>query len=242
MRAARPLAPSEGMRRVLRLLAVVREAAAASGETDVVVDATPTGPGTLDVGALSSIEAELGTELHDDVLTVFAARIPMLTTATGLVIDDVLDRVGEADAPDGWVSIGWVSEDPFEARRSHGEHGGGLGDLFVPAPPRTASVIAPVRNFDAPLPFPRWVEDQLRIELGRRSDWLELLGRVAAVTEVPTFALSGATPAGPRVAARRVIHDKFGEGTVIRTLAGDKLVIAFADGERTLLARFVRDM
>ena len=242
MRVAGPLVPSEGMRRVLRLVNAVREAASARGETEVVVDVTPSGPGTLDVGALAAIEAELGTELHDDVLIVLAARIPMLTTATALAIDRVLDRVGEADLPSGWVSIAWVSERPFEARRTRG-HGGGLFDLCVPVPARAESVVAPGGFFDAPLAFPGWAEDQLRLELGGRSDWLDLRERLAAVADVPAFALASRIPGVPLAAARRVIHDKFGTGTVVRELdAGNKLVIAFADGERTLLARFVREV
>jgi len=232
--------PSEGMRRVLRLVDVVREAANARGETAVAADAAPTGPGTLDVGALATIEAELGTELHDDVLIVLAARIPMLTTATALAIDRVLDRVGEAHPQDGWVSIAWVSERPFEARRYPG-HGGGLYDLYVPVPARAESVVAPDGCFDAPVAFPVWVEDQLRPELGGRSDWLDLRERLAAMVDVPAFALAGGVPEVPR-STRRVVHDKFGIGTVVRALDGSKLVIAFADGERTLLARFVRDV
>ena len=187
VRVARPLVPTEAMRRVLRLTAVVRDAAIARGETDVAVDAAPTGPGTLDIGALAAIEAELGTELHDDVLVVLAARIPMLTTATALAIDSVLDRVGEAHPHDGWVSIAWVSDRPFEARRYQG-HGGGLYDLYVPVPARAASVVVPGGFFEAPVAFPVWVEDQLRPELGERSDWLELRERVAAVSDVPELA------------------------------------------------------
>jgi hypothetical protein len=241
MRSARPLVASEEMRHVLRLVAAVREAARARGETAVVADATSTGPGVLDVGALAAIETELGTELHDDVLIVLAARIPMLATATALAIDRVLDRVGEAADHDGWRSIAWVSDRPFEARRYPG-HGGGLSELYVPVPARADSVVAPGGCFDTPLAFPAWVEDQLRPELGERSDWLELRERLAAVTELPTFALAGGMPEVAR-ATRRVVHDKFGAGTVVRALDGDrKLVIAFADGERTLLARFVRDV
>jgi len=240
MRVARPLVPSEGMRHVLRLITVVRVAAGARGETAVVADATPAGPSTLDIGALAELEAELGTELHDDVLIVLAARIPMLTTATALTIDRVLDRLGEAHPHSGWVSIAWVSERPFEARRSG--HGGGLYDLYVPVPARAESVVAPGGFFDTPLAFPGWVEDQLRPELRERSDWLDLRGRLAAVTDLPAFALAGRVPEVP-LPTRRVIHDKFGVGTVVRALDdGSKLVIAFADGERTLLARFVRDV
>ncbi len=240
MRGARPLVPSQGMHRVLRLLSVVREAASARGEADVVADLTPVGSGTIDATALAAIEAELGTELHDDVLIVLAARIPMLTTATALVLDRVLDRVDDAKVPDGWVSIAWVSERPFEARRYPG-HGGGLYDLCVPVPARADSVVAPGGFFDSPFAFPKWVEDQLVPELRQRSDWYELSARIAEVTDVPSFALAAA-PAAPAPDARRVIHDKFGTGTVVRTLdGGAKLVIAFPDGERTLLARFVRD-
>jgi hypothetical protein len=229
------------MRRVLRLVSVVREAANARGETTVAADAALTGPGTVDIGALAAIEAELGAELHDDVLIVLAARIPMLTTATALSIDTVLDRIGEAHPRDGWVSIAWVSERPFEARRYPG-HGGELYDLYVPVPARAESVVAPGGFFETPIEFPVWVEDQLRPELGGRSDWLDLREQVAAMVDVPAFALSGGVPQVSQV-TRRVIHDKFGVGTVVRALdEGSKLVIAFADGERTLLARFVRDV
>lgn len=237
MRVARPLVPSDGMRQVLRLVAVVRDAAAERGETSVVADATPLGPRTLDLGALARVEAELGTSLHDDILIVLAARIPMLSTATALSIDHILDRIDEAHAHDGWVSIAWASERPFEARREPG-HGGALYDLYVPVPARPASVVAPGDGFDAPLAFPEWAEAQLRPELESRTDWIELRGRLAAI---PTFALVYGPPAVPPP-TRHVIHDKFGAGTVIRSLDGGiKLVIAFADGERTLHARFVRD-
>jgi hypothetical protein len=241
MRIARPLMPSEGMQHVLRLVTVVRDAARGRGENEVIADTTPTGPGTLDIGALAAIEAELGTELHDDVLIVLAARIPMLTTATALAIDKVLDRVGEAHPHDGWVSIAWVSDRPFEARRYPG-HGGGLYDLYVPVPARGVSVVAPDGFFDAPVAFPVWVEDQLRPELGERNDWLDLREKLAAVADVPAFTLAGGAPEVPQ-STRRVIHDKFGVGNVVHALDdGSKLVIAFADGERTLLARFVRDV
>jgi hypothetical protein len=241
MRIERPLVPSEGMRHVLRLIAVVRDAALARGEIAVVADATPAGPGTLDIGPLAEIEAELGTALHDDVLIVFAARIPMLTTATALAIDRVLDRLGEAHPHDGWVSIAWVSERPFEARRDR-SHGGDLYDLYVPVPARAESVVAAGGFFETPFAFPEWVEDQLRPELSERSDWLDLRGRLGAVTDLPTFALAGRGAAMP-LTTRRVIHDKFGVGTVIRVLeGGSRLVISFADVERTLLARFVRDV
>jgi hypothetical protein len=222
------------MRRVLRLIAIVREAASANGETAVVTDTTPAGPGTLDIATLAAIEAELGTELHDDVLIVLAAGIPMLTTATCIEIDYILDRLGEADVPAGWVSIG----------RHRDEH----EDLCVPVPARAESVIAPSvlvddHAFDAPLAFPRWVEEKLRGELETRSDWLELLVRLDTITELPVFALTGRVPEVPPPVTRRVVHDKFGTGTVVRELdGGTKLVIAFADAERTLLARFVRDI
>jgi hypothetical protein len=45
----------------------------------------------------------------------------------------------------------------------------------------------------------------------------------------------------PRAAARFVSHAKFGRGEVLAEIEG-KLRIAFADGERTLLARFVSDV
>jgi hypothetical protein len=240
MRVARPLVPSEGMRRVLRLVSAVRAAAITLGQAAVVVDTTPTGSGTLEVGALAAIEAELGTELHDDVLVVLAARIPMLTTATALQVDQLLDRVDRAHRPDGWVSIAWVSERPFEARHSPG-HGGDLYDLYVPVPARAESVVAPGGFFDAPAAFPTWAEEQLRQALANREDWLELRERVAMVTDVPAFALAAGAPV-VTAPIRRVLHDKFGPGTVTRELEGGaKLVIAFADAERTLLARFVRD-
>lgn len=239
MRIARPLVPSEGMQRVLRLVSVVRNAARERGENEVIADTTPTGPGMLDIGALSAIEAELGTELHDDVLIVLAARIPMLTTATALAIDEVLDRVGEAHPHDGWVSIASVSDRPFEARRYPG-HGGGICDLYVPVPARAESVVTTGRS--KPVAFPEWVEEQLSTELEVRSDWLNLRERLAAVSDVPAFALAGGVSDVPQY-TRRVIHDKFGVGTVLHVLDnGSKLVIAFADGERTLLARFVRNV
>jgi hypothetical protein len=233
------------MRRVLRLITLVRDTANTRGETAVVVDTTPTGSRTVDTGALAAIEAELGTELHDDVLIVLAARIPMLTVATGLELDGLLDRVGEVEVPSDWVSVALVSDDPFAARRSRGESGGDVSDLCVPVPARAESMvgIAHKRRVHVdPLAFPPWVEDQLRLELGRRSDWLELLAKIVLVTELPTFALSGSASELPPAAVRRVIHDKFGVGTVVRALEGGKLVIAFADGERTLLARVLRDV
>lgn len=62
---------------------------------------------------------------------------------------------------------------------------------------------------------------------------------------VTPFVARAAAPPTPLPAPRRVVHAKFGEGTVVSQEGeGDdaKLAIAFSGGVRRLQARFVKDV
>jgi hypothetical protein len=201
----------------------------------------------LRASAIQQIESEIGAELCDDVLTLVAIQDPIASLVTGI---KSLASVAEAaadyfDAPDGWVRIGVAYHDPF-GELLRGERGGPYVSLCVPkkngGKPRLVALVDGEEEADETT-FGAFVEARIREALSGERDAPAIFGKEKGLP----LALDPA----PRILAGRasrapgqelVKHARFGEGEVVKRLGegeAAKLVIRFADGERTLMARFV---
>lgn len=238
-RASRPLVPSTSL---LEALARCRVAAAS-----VKVRGARRAKPTVSLSHLARVEQEIGAHLHDDVLVLIALADPVARLMTGLSTTMAIAEAAEDfEAPDGYVRIATVYHDPIGAL--DGDHGGPNIDLFAPC-----MAIAKPAQFllghegsvdETPISLGAFIGAQLDDAVGRGA--LPAYGdRNAEPLEVAPKLIGAAKPKSKLkkpIDAARVSHPRFGEGQVLSRIGdgeGSKLVIAFPEGERTLLARFV---
>lgn len=82
-----------------------------------------------------------------------------------------------------------------------------------------------------------------RIRLGEPAATLGELRRAVELGLAGAADLLRANTPAPTTSSQRVSHATYGEGTIVRRLAGDKLEIEFASaGKKILLARFVKPL
>jgi hypothetical protein len=220
----------------------------------------PIAESTLELSVVRRIESELGVTLHDDVLALLAARSPVLTTATGISSDRILDFAEDWSGafPDGFVAVALVAEEPFVARDTRGELGGALRAVAVeraPNPDEPARILLAERKRARPSDdaaeetstLAAFAHANISTWFRHRDGWFEALAREKdLVLDDPTFrpAIVGSVEAAPPRSERFVTHAKFGRGKVVETRVegGEtKLVIDFDSvGQKVLLERFVQ--
>jgi len=181
---------------------------------------------------VADVERELGTVLPDDVLALSIAR--------GLPLSRIVEQTASMDA---------------FARTTHG-----LGAPFVVIetwgewPATSVGFVRTQQRGPAQLQvwdwkkWTRWgdhpicgVAEFVRHHLGGDD---AVPGSAIMLAPLPAAdAFRPRLAAKPAAPQRFVTHAKFGRGEVLETLEGQhgKLRIAFADGERTVLAKFVTE-
>lgn len=208
----------------------------------------------LSLVVLDRLEAEIGARLHDDILVQLALRDPIVELFTGIGDPSAIaDAADEHEAPEGWVCISTVYSDPV-GERVAGAHGGAYYYLAVPREPSSgeARILVGADGLDAHAEVAADEADTLSTflhqafheassaEHGERCSFVRP-ERAEPLVPVPAL-IEGRRLKRRDGAGEAVTHPKFGAGTVVRREGGgehEKLVVRFADGERTLLARFV---
>lgn len=207
---------------------------------------------TLSLASLERLEDELGVRLHDDVLTLLALRDPIVSLFTGIGALTDFGDASEHEAPEGFVCLSVVYSDPVGERVAEA-HGGPWYYLCVPIAPTgpEAKVFVSTDGIDPDPPdesegvtIEAFLDDA--IHAARSGEWGEHVKTGPAREEVlipPPKLVAGKKLKLDRGTGERVMHTKFGEGTVVRRLdegEHEKVVVRFADEERTLLSRFVK--
>lgn len=242
MREPRVLTPSPSL---LRALALCQRFA-----TSIPVRGSRASRPTLSIAHLARLEEEIGARLHDDVLVLLALRDPVARLVTGISdVVSIADVAADFEAPDGYVRIATVYSDPI-GELVEGAHGGPYVDLLVPREPEgdEAKVLAASDGHAAGVEaqsLGAFIADVIHDAIAGAQDALAIVsrGESATLDPAPRLVASRKKKGVLDRAPELVVHPKFGRGTVLRRIGeGDqaKLVIAFADGERTLLARFVQ--
>jgi hypothetical protein len=157
----------------------------------------------------------------------------------------VRDCAGDFDPPNGWVAVASFGKDamrkdvPFAAR--------GHDTLLAVSKTASRSGDPSVRTLDAPGPstldkLSKVLRERLAKRYATSERWLDALAAAGSDTRdecIVRIVDDHPPPPGPAV---RVVHPKFGEGTIVRELEDDKLEIAFDTvGTKTLQRRFVRE-
>lgn len=202
---------------------------------------------SLSLSHVTRMEDEIGAQLHDDVLVLLALVDPIARLMTGLASTvSVAEAAEDHEAPDGYVRIATVYSDPI-AERVDGAHGGPYVDLYAPRAPAgeaaqlLVGVDGKLRGAKAQT-LGAFITHALDAAVSRGA--LPSYGTPKPIPLDPAPRLTGAAKPRGRGAKKppgteRVHHPKFGDGVVMARIgdgADEKLVIAFADGERTLLA------
>ncbi|MCA9611701.1 MAG: hypothetical protein R3B99_05380 [Polyangiales bacterium] len=244
-REPRLLVPSASLLRALSVCAQT--------EVDRVRGSRKKSP-TLSLASLEKLEDELGVRLHDDVLTLLALRDPIVAFFTGIGALNDFGDASEHAAPEGFVCLSVVYSDPVGERVAEA-HGGPWYYLCVPTEPTgpEAKVFVSTDGIDAEPPdesegvtIEAFLDDA--IHAARDGEWGEHVKTASARDDVlapPPKLVAGRKLKLDRGTGERVTHAKFGEGTVIRRLdegEHEKVVVRFADEERTLLSRFVKPL
>lgn len=198
----------------------------------------------IDLPQLLRLEEEIGTRLHDDVITLVALADPLAKCLTGIECTLTIETAADDfAAPKGYVCIAAVYSEPIEEIQD-GAHGGPFYELMAPRSKTGDDAALRIHvdgTFDANMSAGAFIERMLSAANAR--------GVGGIVPERDT------TPAPPALHPKiipgltlvkeplqRAVHKKFGEGTIVRRVESgehEKLVIAFADRERTLLASYV---
>ncbi len=201
---------------------------------------------TLSLAHLERVEEEIGARLHDELLVLLALRDPVARLVTG--IRDVLsiaEAAEDHEGPDGYVCVSVVYSEPI-AELVEGAHGAAYLSLFAPREPSGAEaeiVVSRDGFLDGAVTttLAELIDDALHEGLASVEDARSVTRGEAAPLEHAPRLVAGKKKRSAEL-VRRVAHPKFGVGTVLRRIgdgAESRLVIAFADRERTLLSRFV---
>jgi hypothetical protein len=200
---------------------------------------------TLSLSHVARVEDEIGARLHDDVLVLLAIVDPMARMLTGLASTmSIAEAAEDFDAPKGYVRIATVYSDPI-GELVDGAHGGAYVDVLAPRDPtgeEAQLLVAHDGHVERATrqTLSAFIVSALDDAVGRGA--LPSYGTPAATPLAPAPRLTGtAKPRGAKKppGTERAHHPKFGDGVVMARIgdgADEKLVIAFAGGERTLLA------
>lgn len=209
----------------------------------------------LSLVALERLEKAIGARLHDDILVLLALRDPVAALVTGIGdVNSIADAADEHAAPDGWVCISVVYSDPVGELVADA-HGGAYLYLAAEKNPRgeEARILVgwdglehsdPGDDDEPGEPLGAFIE-QMLLE-ARSGEWRDDVqggaGRPEPLDPQPTL-VRGRSLQRKSAGEGLVSHPKFGTGEVIeRSGEGEeqKVVVKFADKQRTLLARFLQ--
>jgi hypothetical protein len=235
---------SEGLRDLFRLRRALLEHFPADRE-----ELTPTAHDASLV-FLAQVEAERGITLPYDVIALAVLRVPIFVRAVGLAVaqlgDVIRDCAGDFHPPRGWVAITSYGTDamrrdvPF-AQRGHDT----LLAVRTDATDRTAE--PSVRVLDGPgastlVNLSTLIRERLAKRYATSERWTAALERARSIAlDDGAESVRIVDDRPPQAALVRVTHVKFGEGTVVRELEGDKIEIAFdKSGTKTLQRRFIQ--
>jgi hypothetical protein len=201
---------------------------------------------------LEEIESTRGVTLPHDAIALAVLRIPAFIRAVGLALptlgDPARDCAGEFSAPRGWLAIASLGTNAMRLEVELPSLG---VDTLLAVSTRTTSregdpdillVDGPGSSTKSTLST--FIKERLAKRYATSERWTMALARAEEDTRrddacVATIVDDHPPPPGP---ALRVVHAKFGEGTVVRELEGDKLEIAFdTAGTKTLQRHFVRE-
>jgi hypothetical protein len=198
----------------------------------------------IDLPQLTRLEEVIGTRLHDDVITLLALGDPLAKCLTGIECTLTIETAADDfAAPQGHVCIAVVYSKPIKELQD-GSHGGAQCELMAPCSStgdEPALRIYVDGAFDAEMSVGKFIDRMLNAASARgvRGIAPESDAKPTPL-EPPAKIIPGLTIV--RETLGRALHKKFGEGTIVRRIedgAHEKLVIAFADRERTLLASYV---
>lgn len=198
----------------------------------------------IDLPQVVRLEETLGTRLHDDVITLVAVADPLTKCLTGIECTLTIETAADDfEAPKGYVCIAAVYSQPIEELQN-GAHGGPFFELMVPISKTGEDATLRIHqsgNFEGEMNLGGFIERMLSAASERGAAGIAAeSGAVPKLLEVQPRITPGLVLV--KAPLRRAFHKKFGEGTILRQIedgAHEKFVIAFADRERTLLARFV---
>ncbi|AKT39923.1 hypothetical protein [Chondromyces crocatus] len=253
LRAPRVLEPSRGLLEALTRCAAVRKELreldgmrnSENAEEEVPLFGARSREPVVDLAALVLLEREMGCVLQDDLLVLLAVRDPVARTFTGL---HDLASVGDAEDAGAYESethacIAMAYSDPI-AEMVDGAHGGAYVHLWVPrgsAPSATVVVSTGDPSEGTEMTVGEYLMQ--RLDEAVSAGWLGAYGEKRVALLRTPARLQGSAPAPVLQGKRmRVRHARFGEGTVVETNHDGeevKAVVAFADGQRTLMMRFL---
>jgi len=239
MIASGPIPISEPLR---HLLAVLRALAATVLDRRAELNADPT---PVKLRQLEAIENQIGIELPYDILAIAALRMPILSAASGIDLDGFVashDDVGSTR----WVPIATAEYGTMHPEYEFSPTDQGVHSLTLCIEKKAPREGEPkVRVVDEEEPD-RTKSEPLTHYLGRRlaqrypDDWDAAIKRAAekSLAAFPwTVEIVDDRPPPLEIA---VTHPKFGPGTIVKLMEGDKVEVRFASGEtKTLLRKFL---
>lgn len=201
---------------------------------------------------LEEVESSLAITLPYDVIALATLRIPAFVRAVGLRVEHlgtvVRDCAGDFRPPRGWCAVASFGkavmsmETPFNML--------GHDTLLAISHKATRARDPEVRTLDGPGASERatlstLVRERLKQRYARSERWAEAVEDARTDSSedddcVVRIVDDRPPPPGP---AKRVVHAKFGAGTVLREIEGGKVEVAFDGGvTKTLQRSFVRDV
>lgn len=204
---------------------------------------------TMTLASLEQIEAELGVVLPFDVIALVALGIPILARASGLD----RDGLGVQDEPAAFAP--WVPIAATEATAMDPDYEPSPTDQVIFAMTLCVSAQAHDRRGDPmvlvldeahpdeaePQRLSAFLRRRLALRYDESSAWTDVLARAAGDDRpLEPGCIAEIVDDRPAPTAVRVFHAKFGAGTVVRGLEGEKVEVRFdVGGTRTLLEKFL---
>ncbi len=213
---------------------------------------------TLSLVALERLEDEIGARLHDDILVLLALRDPVVQLLTGIGdVNSIADAADDHPAADGFVCISVVYSDPV-GELVGDAHGGPYHYLTVPKHPEEdeAMILVSDDGVDTEAPAEGEVLDESlgafieqMLQDARSGEWRDAVvagaGSLAPLDPQPTLVRGRRLQPKGGGAGLQVTHPKFGTGEVLEQNGegpDQKVLVRFADKERTMLARFLQGL
>jgi hypothetical protein len=198
----------------------------------------------IDLPQIARLEDVLGPRLHDDVITLVALGDPLAKCLTGIECTLTIETAADDfAAPQGFVCIAAVYSEPIKELQED-SHGGPHYELMAPHSKTGDDAALRIHingAFETKMPVGQFIDRMLSAASAGGASGIAPEGDgKPAPLEPPAKLTPGLTIV--RETLGRALHKKFGEGTIVRRIedgAHEKLVIAFADRERTLLASYV---